>query len=171
MNQQKLDIYRAQATDIEEIKVLALQNNMQRNENYWMQTLSRLETRELDVLVARMEGSGAGYGFLNWQPKYRAYEVQNIPEIQDLNVLPQFRRQGVARAMIEVCENLARQKGCSQIGISFGLTREFGPAQILYTSMGYLPDGFGVTYDREPVQSGQMRPVDDDLCLMLIKKL
>ncbi len=112
-----------------------------------------------------------GFCILNWQPRYSLYRRLNIPEIQDINVLPEHRRNGYARAMIKWCEGTARARGCDAIGISVGLTRDYGPAQILYTKLGYIPDGFGVTYDREAVTPFKAYPLDDDLALMMIKEL
>ena len=109
-----------------------------------------------------------GYCMLNWQPRYSLYKKLGIPEIQDLNVVPDARRQGVATALIAVCEKAVEAE---QIGVSVALSSAYGPAQRLYAALGYLPDGYGVTFDREPVLHGELRPVDDDLCLMLVKKL
>jgi GNAT superfamily N-acetyltransferase len=108
---------------------------------------------------------------LNWQPQYQLYRRLDIPEIQDLNVLPAMRRNGVASAMIGFAEKLARENGRTQIGISFGPYPNYGPAQRLYIRLGYIPDGYGVTYDRVTVRPGESRPVDDSLCLMLVKDL
>ena len=57
------------------------------------------------------------------------------------------------------------------MGISVALGASYGPAQRLYATLGYMPDGNGVTYDRMAVGFGEMRPVDDDLCLMMVKDL
>ena len=42
--------------------------------------------------VAFSDGRFAGYVTLNWQPTYPPFAEAGIPEIQDLNVLPEFRR-------------------------------------------------------------------------------
>jgi hypothetical protein len=55
------------------------------------------------------------------------------------------------------------------LGISVGLHAGFGAAQRLYIRLGFVPDGLGVTYDREAVQPSAPHPVDDDLALMLLK--
>ena len=113
----------------------------------------------------------AGFCLLNGTPRYSLYRRLNIPEIQDINVLPDYRRRGHASALIAHCENVARAKGCDSVGISVGLTKDYGAAQILYSKLGYLPDGNGVTYDRAPVQARRMYPLDDDLALMMMKDL
>jgi len=123
------------------------------------------------VLIASLNGEDVAVGLLNWSPRYALYRKLGIPEIQDLNVVPRARRNGVATAMIKWCEGLARSKGKEMIGIGVGLTKDYGPAQILYVRMGYVPDGYGVTCDRETVVTHASYRMDDDLSLMLVKPL
>lgn len=124
-----------------------------------------------DIYLAVQGDDIIAYGVLNWQPKYGLYQKLGIPEIQDLNVSRDHRQKGIATAIIEHCEKVAKSKGCDQMGISFGLDASFGAAQRLYIKLGYIPDGQGVTYDRQYVLSGESKPIDDDLCLMLVKDL
>lgn len=123
------------------------------------------------ILIASWDGKDAGFCILNWSPRYSLYKKLNIPEIQDLNVVPESRRNGIATGLIEYCEELSRQAGKDSIGISVGLTKNYGPAQILYIRMGYVPDGYGVTYDRDGVEPYHSYPLDDNLSLMMIKPL
>lgn len=138
---------------------------------YFEHCLERQENGTLDIFIISHEGADSGYGLLNWKPKYAYFKQLGIPEIQDLNILRAHRRCGLAGALIDHCEALARAKGCKKIGISFGLSREYGPAQRLYIKKGYVPDGNGATYDRAIVAHGDFKPLDDNLCLMLTKKL
>jgi hypothetical protein len=46
--------------------------------------------------VGIIDGQFAGYITVNWRPTYTGFADQNIPEIQDLNVLTEYRRQGIA---------------------------------------------------------------------------
>jgi GNAT superfamily N-acetyltransferase len=124
-----------------------------------------------DIYMAYANKSLAGFCLLNFAPRYRIYRRLNIPEIQDINVLPAERRKGIAIALINYCEEIAREQGHDMIGISVGLSREYGPAQILYAKLGYVPDGNGVTYDREPIAPERAYRIDDDLSLMLIKPI
>lgn len=125
-------------------------------------------TRE--VLVAFYEGKIAGYGTLMWQSKYPFFAERNIPEINDLNVLPAFRKKGIASMIIEQFENLVA-KNHPTIGIGFGLYKDYGAAQSLYIKQGYLPNKEGITYNYENVVPGQWYCVDDDLILWFVKKL
>jgi GNAT superfamily N-acetyltransferase len=113
----------------------------------------------------------AGYAQLIWEPLYPPFRRLQIPEIQDLNVVPQFRRQGLGAALVEACEAAARAAGKTEIGIGVGLYARFGAAQRLYVRRGYLPDGAGLCYDDTPVAAGEVRPVDDQLTLKLVKTL
>lgn len=108
---------------------------------------------------------------LNRQPGYPPFRHIGIPEIQDLNVAPAFRRKGYGQALIRHCEWRARQEGNEMIGIGVGLYAGYGQAQRLYIRLGYIPDGAGVMYDSEEVIPGEVRSVDDALCLMMTKAL
>lgn len=121
------------------------------------------------VLIAVVDGIDIGGVYLNWSPKYHVYKRLNMPELQDLRVLPGHRRTGVGTALIKAGEAIAQNAGSKGIGISVGLHAEFGNAQRLYVQMGYLPDGNGITYDREAVEPGSRHPIDDDLALMMLK--
>ena len=123
------------------------------------------------LFLARFDGAYVGFCFLNWAPKYAYFKSENIPEIQDLNVLREYRERGIGTSIIKHCEDVVREKGYEQIGIGVGMDNSFGAAQRLYVKMGYVPDGYGVTYDRKAVATGEMRPIDDNLSLMMTKSL
>ncbi len=163
-----IPIRQADETDIQALYGLMNTLGYHKEDDYFEQCLSEGERQ---VYIVMREGRDVGYCILNWQPKYALYKKLGIPEIQDLNVIPEARRRGAATALIEHCENLARERACEHIGISVGLYSDYGPAQRLYAKLGYVPDGNGVTYDRQPVAPGEIRPVDDDLCLMMVKSL
>lgn len=123
------------------------------------------------IYLSFEKSKATGFCLLNWAPRYSLYRKLGIPEIQDINVLPKYRRKGIATALIKWCEGVARSKDRELIGISVGLTKDYGPAQILYAKLGYTPDGNGVTYDRDGVVAGKAYPLDDNLSLMMIKPL
>lgn len=123
------------------------------------------------ILIIGQGGKDLAYGFMNMEPKYSLYKTLQIPEIQDLNVLAEARQQGLATLLVQKFESIARNLGYDAIGISVGLTKNYGPAQRLYFKLGYMPDGYGATYDRQGVTAGQMYRADDDFCLMMVKQL
>lgn len=130
-----------------------------------------IEDDDIVVLIATDEGEDCAFCLLNFHPRYNLYRRLGIPEIQDLNVVPDHRRKGIATSVIKWCEGMARAKGCEQIGIAVGLFKDYGPAQILYAKLGYIPDGNGITCDREGITPYTSYLIDDDLSLMLVKPL
>lgn len=168
---ENVTIRMAAETDIPALWALTEAIRTAKDPHYFEDLLQHQREGRKIVFLAMQGGALAGYGLLNWQPRYGLFKTLSMPETQDLNVLPQHRRQGIATKLIEACERAAIARGCAQIGISFGLHSGFGAAQRLYIKLGYVPDGYGVTYDRKTVQAGEIRPVDDHLCLMLVKTL
>ncbi|NUR93759.1 MAG: GNAT family N-acetyltransferase, partial [Kribbellaceae bacterium] len=57
-----------------------------------------------DVLVATVDGAYAGYLTVRWESPYEPFS--RIPEIQDFNVLPKLRRQGIGSALMDAAEAL-----------------------------------------------------------------
>jgi GNAT superfamily N-acetyltransferase len=116
------------------------------------------------VLVAREDGAFAGYVTL----KHRS--ARNVPEIQDLNVLPRYRRRGIGSALLAAAE-AAAARASSHVMIAVGLTADYGAAQQLYIVRGYVPDGHGITRGGRPIDPRETVVVDDDLVLTLTKNL
>ncbi len=139
---------------------------------YYERCLERQDIGDLDIYVVSLPDAGmVGHCILNWIPRYAMFKTLGLPEIQDLNVVSDYRRRGIGQALIEYCEDYAAQKGHDTMGIGVGLDHSFGAAQRLYVRLGYVPDGNGVTYDRQPVAMGDFKPIDENLSLMMTKSL
>jgi GNAT superfamily N-acetyltransferase len=123
--------------------------------------LAEQEAGERQVWVASVEDGFAGYVTLNRRPEYAPFRVEGIPEIQDLNVLPGFRRRGIGSALLDVAEEAAG----ARVGIAVGLSADYGAAQRLYVRRGYVPDGRGIAYRWRTASYGEQVVVDDDLVL------
>ncbi len=165
-------IRRASIQDIPALRAFLDMIRAEREVDYIERSLELQDQGKRVIMLGEEDGAAlAAFCILNWEPKYLPYKRLGIPEIQDLNVLPDFRRRGYARQLIAHCEEMARKKGRDTMGIGVGLHSSFGPAQVLYVSLGYIPDGQGINYDRQPVISGDIKPVDDELCLMMVKDL
>jgi GNAT superfamily N-acetyltransferase len=122
------------------------------------------------VFVAFVAGDFAGYVTINWSPTYPPFRAGKIPEIQDFNVLPRFRRQGVGtRLMDEAERKISVRSGA--VGIGVGMLPDYGAAQRLYILRGYVPDGKGLTYEGCIVEQGDEITVNDGLVLYLTKTL
>ena len=138
---------------------------------YFERCLAEQKDGRRTLFLADDGARGLGYAQVNWQPNYLPFRRLQIPELVDLNVIPDARRQGLGEKLVESCEEAARGRGCAEMGISVGVHAGFGAAQRLYARLGYVPDGAGVTYDDAPVTPGDMRAVDDLLTLKLVRKL
>jgi GNAT superfamily N-acetyltransferase len=123
------------------------------------------------MLLAFVDDVVQGYAHLNFNPLYAPFSRLAIPEIQDLYISPDCRCQGLGEQVILACERAAKNQGAEHIGIGVGISGDFGAAQRLYSRLGYQPDGAGVVFDRQKVQSGDIRPIDDRLCMMLVKDI
>lgn len=123
-----------------------------------------------DCWVATVEGRFGGYVTLVWNPSYPGLAGRGIPEIQDLNVLPEFRRRGIASCLLDRAEALAAKRS-SAIAIGVGLHPGYNAAQRLYVLRGYVPDGLGVTHNDRYVEEGETVPFDDELVLHFEKTL
>jgi ribosomal protein S18 acetylase RimI-like enzyme len=123
-----------------------------------------------EVWLALVQQQFAGYLTICWQPDYPPFKHANIPEIQDFNVLPIFRRQGIGTRLMDEAEGIIAQRS-PVAGIGVGLYADYGPAQRLYVMRGYVPDGNGIFYGERLVSPGGQVIVDDDLLLFLTKDL
>lgn len=121
-------------------------------------------------LVATVDSRFAAYVTVNLQPSYPGFVDMKIPEIQDLNVLPAFRRKGIATRLLDRAE---AEIACrfSVVGIGVGLHPGYNAAQKMYATRGYVPDGRGITYRDRYVREGEQVVLDDDLVLHLTKRL
>ncbi|MBY0463098.1 MAG: GNAT family N-acetyltransferase [Alphaproteobacteria bacterium] len=133
-------------------------------ENYFLEQ----EKKQRDIWLAFQNDTIAGYTTLKWHSSYPSFKEQNIPEINDFNVLPQFRRQGIGSKLLDIAEEKTRLVN-KRVGIGVGLYNDYGSAQRLYVKRGYMPDGRGITYQYQPVVPGHLVCLDDDLILWFVK--
>ncbi len=122
------------------------------------------------VLVAFVRGDFAGYVTINWDAGYPHFQASGIPEIQDLNVLPRFRRAGIGTRLMDAVEQTASERS-NVAGIGVGMSPDYGAAQRLYALRGYVPDGRGLASEGRTVSHGNTVTVDDGLILYLTKML
>lgn len=122
------------------------------------------------VLIAFWRREFAGYLTILWQSSYPPFMVEGIPEIVDLNVVPQLRRRGVGSRLMEEAEQQIAERS-KVAGIGVGLYADCGAAQRLYVKRGYVPDGRGLISHHRPVPAGERVTVDDGLELCFTKRL
>ncbi len=121
------------------------------------------------VLTAFQNGVFAGYLTVLGRSEYHPFAANDIPEISDFNVLPEFRRIGIGTRLMDEAERLVADRS-TVVGLGVGLSSDYGAAQRLYVLSGYVPDGRGIWQGSYP-KFGDLVTVDDDLALYLTKQL
>jgi len=149
----------------------ALRNNqVHRAPGYFQECLAENKFGKRTTYIALAGDSIAGFVHVKFESDYPPFRQEGIPEVNDLWVFSEFRQHGVGRALI-----MAAEKHVSathpKIGLGVGLYGDYGSAQRLYPSLGYVPDGRGVIYKNKPVEPGSSVKVDDDLLIYLVKTL
>ncbi len=121
---------------------------------YFVGRLEEAEAGKIVMLVAEADDGGyLGHATIQWASGYSGFGSRGIPEIQDLNVVAEFRRQRIASSLLDAGERLIAGRS-RYAGIGVGLYAAYGPAQRLYVKRGYVPDGAGVVRENEPVTPG-----------------
>lgn len=141
-----------------------------RPDEYYTQCLQENQMQKRVTLMAFSGEVLAGVAHLKFESDYPYFMEHNIPEINDLNVFPEYRQRGIANQIMAEFEAIAAHKH-SQIGIGVGLFKSYAAAQRIYCRRGYIPDGRGLMYKNAEVQPGDHVRVDDDLCLYFTKEL
>lgn len=122
------------------------------------------------VFVAFEDDKFAGYLTVVFKSNYPPFAEKHIPEINDFNVLPEFRRRKIGTKLMDKAEEFISRK--SEIaGIGVGLHEDYGAAQRLYVLRGYVPDGRGIVWQNRAPKYGEKVTVDDDLNLYFTKIL
>ena len=118
--------------------------------------LSRLDNAQT-YLVAWDGGDPVGHAHVAWEAT-----TVGVPEVQDVFVLPERRREGIASRLTAAAEDEARARGFDRISLSVSATNS--DVRRLYESLGYADAGI------EPVRvlgtimlRGEPFDVDDTL--------
>ncbi|SDC76895.1 Ribosomal protein S18 acetylase RimI [Paenibacillus sp. CF095] len=144
-------------------------NNKHRTDEYYERCLEENESGICVTLIALVNHTVAGICHLKYESDYPYFYNHQIPEVNALDVFPEFRKHGIATRLVDELESIARIK-YKRIGIGVGLFKDYGIAQRMYYKRGYVPDGNGVIYNGREVLPGEMVRVDDDLNLFFIKE-
>ncbi|WP_145053018.1 GNAT family N-acetyltransferase [Paenibacillus xylanexedens] len=141
-----------------------------RSGNYFAKCLEEnVQGKRVTLMAFHNEGL-AGACHLLHHSEYPFFSHENIPEINDLNVFPEFRRKKIGSALLDEMEKIAA-RDYTRIGLGVGLYQDYGNAQRMYTQRGYVMDGKGIMYNNVQVVPGQPVMVDDELLLYLVKDL
>jgi ribosomal protein S18 acetylase RimI-like enzyme len=95
----------------------------------------RFQHHESVVLVA-VDEQGHGLGFTQLYPLFSSVRATRKYLLNDLYVVPEARRHGVAAALLTAAADHGRAMGVS--GLSLSTAHDNLPAQRLYESMGWV---------------------------------
>ena len=133
-----------------------------------------LETVDARLPLSRLEpGEEASY-VVAWdgdEPIGHAYlaltETElGVPEVQDVYVMPERRREGVATALMRAAERLAAERGHRHCSLSFGVGND--AARALYERLGYRDAGVPPKRVQGTIEiRGEPVEVDDTLVYLV----
>jgi len=166
----RLDIRALRASDCEAIHQAFVAQGWKKPAAKYYKYLEFQSKGVRDILVATIDEEFAGYLTINWTSHYPSFEAQGIPEIVDFNVLKKFQRGGIGTALMDEAESRISRVS-PYAGIGFGVTKDYGAAQILYIKRGYIPDGQGMLLDDQPLPYGVQVEISDSLVFFLLKSL
>jgi GNAT superfamily N-acetyltransferase len=158
-----------EASDIPHLANAFLNTVWKTPRSHFEKMLTAQEKGEIVFLVAHSGNAIAGFVYIKWQADYPPFAEKGIPEIRDLRVLAEFRRRGIATAILDEAEKRIFQRS-KIVGLGVGLYADYGPAQRMYILRGYVLDGRGLMYNNQPVNPGRDVFVDDDLLLYFVKE-
>ncbi len=168
--QQPVNVRPLRLNDVMIISAAFVRLGWNKPESQYRTYLAEQTAGERDVLVAELGGQFAGYVTIHWKSPYLPFAQAGIPEVQDFNVLPEFRRQGIGTRLMDLAEQkIAARHDTAGIGV--GMYPDYGHAQRLYVLRGYVPDGRGLCYQYRALKPMEQTINDDDLVLFFTKRL
>jgi ribosomal protein S18 acetylase RimI-like enzyme len=115
-------------------------------------------------LVAWDGADPIGHAFVVWSGT-----KLGVPEIQDVWVLPERRRGGVATALSRAAEDEARRRGADRISLSVGIGNE--AARALYERLGFSDAGLAPERVAGTINLRGQDVEVDDVLVYLVKVL
>ncbi|HEY1096747.1 MAG TPA: GNAT family N-acetyltransferase [Alphaproteobacteria bacterium] len=158
------------ADDFDELYTSFEKADWKKPDGQFERYLNECHAGERYVWVVHVDGKIAGYGCLLPKSTFKKFHEKSVPEISDLNILPDYRGKGLATLLMDMAETKAKEFG-NDIGLGVGLHPGYGAAQILYVKRGYIPLGDGLYYGPKQVEENEQVTADNDLVMYLQKKL
>ncbi len=90
------------------------------------------------IIFLALNNTGAGIGFTQLYPSFSSTRAARTYILNDLFVIPEARRTGVAALLLNEAARFARADGAARLSLSTALANI--PAQKLYESLGWKRD-------------------------------
>ena len=138
MKSESLSIHKIEAEDCKIIsQAFAKQGWNNKPVEQYQKYLRFQEEGSRDIIIAKVNNKFAGYLTIQWKSNYPPFQEKNIPEVVDFNVLKKHQRKGIGSALMQEAEDRIK-KVSPYAGIGFGVTKDYGAAQILYIKRNYI---------------------------------
>lgn len=108
------------------------------NEKLYEEYLEECDGEKAYFLVAEIKGKIVGFGLVYLDVTKNGKKKSHIPKLSDLYVVEEYRRKGVATALIEARESFAKQYGYSYIYVSIDPSESFEMV-CLAKKLSYIP--------------------------------
>jgi GNAT superfamily N-acetyltransferase len=105
----------------------------------------RMEHRESVILIADDVEQGRIAGFTQLYPVFSSISMKRSYILNDLYVREQYRKQGIARLLLEAAKRYAKLARAKGLSLSTAVTNV--RAQQLYEQSGYVRDEQFIHYD------------------------
>lgn len=92
--------------------------DIRNNEDLFLKYFDECDGSKAYFLIAETEGKIGGFGLVYLDVTKNGKRKSHLPKMSDLYVAEDYRKNGIATALIKAKENLARQYGHSQLHIS-----------------------------------------------------
>jgi GNAT superfamily N-acetyltransferase len=127
-------------------------------------------------LIAWHNNNPIGGFLVHWSgPKddhvSKYFDISRCAMLEGGLTLDEYRRKGVATAVINEAERLAKEKGCTHIGLAVSSTNNPN-AKRLYEKLGYIDWGHGeFTISWEFIESNGNKRIDSEIVIYMRKNL
>ena len=105
----------------------------------------RMRLSESVILLA-FDSTQNAIGFCQLYPTFCSVEAIDIYVLYDLFVVPDARRSGAGKKLLQAAEQMALENGKSRMDLSTAKTN--GPAQAAYEDLGWVSDEVFFTYSK-----------------------
>ncbi len=163
----------AQLVPLTEDRLDALINGFGGDIARYVRYMQDVQRDERFVLLALDDKTDCvvGYITLLWSSEYPPFTRSETPEIVDFIILPEWRGKSIGKQLLAAAQEEAKERGKTHIGLGVGLGKDYGAAQRLYGSYGFIPDGSGVWCKGQQVTDTDTITLSPRCVLMMIKAL
>ncbi|MBI4851655.1 MAG: GNAT family N-acetyltransferase [Acidobacteria bacterium] len=131
-NSEEIKIRQAKIEDIEQLC------NIRNNEKLFREYLEECDGERAYFLLAEIGKKVVGFGLVYLDATKKGKKKSHLPKLSDLYVIEEYRRKGVATALIKARETIAKQYGYLHIYVSIDPSESLEMIS-LANKLSYIP--------------------------------